>query len=87
MAAWDIQVILDADSNDVGTVIATWTETAPTIGTFVYSSRAKKDLAGANAFIASAIAARNFWQTKKAANETAAATLKTMINTADPKAV
>ena len=84
MATWNIQVILDADSNDVGTVIATWTETA---GTFVYSSRAKKDAGGVNDFIAKAIAERDFWQTKKAANETAAATLKTMINTADPKAV
>ena len=84
MAAWEIQVILDPDSNDVGTVIATWTETA---GTFVYSSRAKKDLAGANAFIAAAIAARDFWQTKSTANTAASATLRTMIIAADPKAV
>lgn len=84
MAAWEIQVILDPDSNDVGTVIATWTETA---GTFVYSSRAKKDAGGANAFVAAAIAARDFWQSKRTANETGAAALKTKIMAADPKAV
>jgi len=84
MAAWDIQVILDQDSNDVGTVIATWTETA---GTFVYSSRVKKDAGGVNDFIAKAIAARDFWQTKASANTVASAALKTKIMAADPKAV
>ena len=84
---WEIQVNLDADSNDVGTVTATWTETLPAVGTFVYSSRAKKDAGGANAFVAVAIAARDFWQSKKAANEAGAAALKTKINNDDPKAV
>lgn len=84
MAAWEIQVTLDNDSNDVGTITATWTETA---GVFIYSSRAKKDAGGANAFVAAAIAARDFWQSKRSANDAAATALKTKIMTTDPKAV
>jgi len=84
---WTISVQLDADSNDVGTITATWTEGAGEAAkTFVYSARAKKDAGGVNAFIAAVIAARNFWQAKSAANLTGAAALLIKINAADPQA-
>jgi hypothetical protein len=84
---WTISVQLDADSNDVGTITATWTEktgTPPAV--FTYSARARKDSGGVNTFVAAAIAARNFWQAKNAANFTGAAALLTKINAADPQA-
>ena len=84
---WTTTVSLDAWSNDVGTISATWTEkegTPPAV--FTYSSRAKRDAAGLNAFVAVAITARDAWQAKTAANIAAAAALAAKFNAVDPQA-
>jgi len=83
--AWQISVQLDQDSNDVGTIYAIWIEGTPPVS-FIYSARAKKDVGGANAFVAAAIAARNAWQAKNTANAAGAAALLTKINATDPQA-
>ena len=77
---WTIKVKYDADSNDVGTVTASWTEGEEL---FTYPARCK---ANVDAFIANAITARNTWQTKEAANESGAAFVLNKINAADPQA-
>jgi len=81
---WEISVNYDADQADVGSVTGTWTD--PVYGIFTYSQRIKANLAGANAFIAAAILARNTWQVKQQANIAGAAFVLGKINTADPRA-
>ena len=82
---WQISVNLDADQDDVGTVSGAWTDPNPDLGIFTFSKRVKANAAGANAFIAEAIAARNAWQVKQQANITGAAWVLDKINAADQK--
>ena len=83
---WEITVQYDADQDDVGTVSGTWTDPNPALGVFTYSKRIKASVAGADAFVAEVIAARNAWQVKQQANITGAAFVLGKINLADPKA-
>jgi len=83
---WQITIQYDTDQADVGTISGTWTDPNPTYGVFTHSKRIKANAAGANAFIAEAIAARNIWQIKQQANINGAAFVLNKINLADPKA-
>ena len=84
--SWKITVQFDPNQNDVGSVSATWTDPNEALGVFSYSKRIKGTLAGVNAFVAEAVAARDIWQTKQQANIAGAAFVLNKINTADPKA-
>lgn len=77
---WTTQAQFDADSADVGVASATWTEA---VGVFTFTQRIRANNAGANAFVAAAIAARNAWQAKNAANASGAATLLSKLIAAD----
>ena len=81
--SWQIQVSLDADSADVGTVTATWTEKTGEI--FTYSVRSNRS--DADNQIARAIIARDEWQKKNTLNAQSAADLLTAMNAADPQGV
>lgn len=81
--SWEITVQFDLDQEDVGSVAATWTD--PVLGVFTYSKRVKANAAGANAFIAEVIAARDIWQVKQQANITGATWVLNKINTVDPQ--
>ena len=83
--SWKITVQFDPDQNDVGSVSATWTDPNPALPAFTHSKRVKGTLAGVNAFVAEAVAARDAWQTKQQANITGAAFVLNKINAADPK--
>ena len=80
---WTIQIQYDADQDDVGSISATWPD--PMYGDFTFSQRIKSNQAGANAFIAEAIIARNAWQTKQAASVTGVTWVLGQINAADPQ--
>jgi hypothetical protein len=85
---WTADTKLDEGSNDVGLATMTWTEpTGNPPAMFPFSRRIRANAAGANAFVAAAIAARDAWQIKEAANAAGAAILLAKINAADPKAV
>ena len=83
--SWTLTVGLDADKSDVGTVSATWTD--PEYGDYTFSARGKLDSAGANAFVAAAIAKRNAWQTRKANEASLAATGLSLLNSTDPQVI
>ena len=80
---WEITVNYDKDQDNVGTVNATWTD--PNFGVFNYSKRIKATAAGANAYVDQAIAERDEWQTKQAANIAGQAIVKNKIDSADPQ--
>jgi len=80
---WTINLKLDNDSNDVGSVTATWTE--PTGEVFSFPRRLKNDTANINAFGVEVVAARDAWQVKEAANISGAAFLLNKLNLYDPK--
>ena len=80
---WEIQIKYDADQDDVGGISATWTDA--TYGEFTHSNRIKANQAGANIFIAEAIAARNIWQTKQADAATDVGWVLSQINIDDPQ--
>lgn len=80
---WEITVQYDADQDDVGSVNGTWTD--PALGVFTFSNRVKATADGVNAFAADAIAARDVWQVKQAANISGAAFVLDKINIADPQ--
>lgn len=80
---WTIKIRYDADQDDVGSISATWTEQEDV--DFTYSDRIKSNQAGANAFIAEAIAARDVWQDKQLENVNKAAWVLGQINTVDPQ--
>lgn len=78
---WTTQAQFDPDQADVGLATATWTELAGDV--FMFSLRIKATAAGANAFVAAAIAARNAWRVKNAANAAGATTLLNKLIAAD----
>jgi len=80
---WDIKLKLDADSSDVGTVSATWTE--PTGEVFSFSQRIKNNTASINSFGVDVVKARDAWQAKEEANISGAAFLLNKLNLYDPK--
>ena len=80
---WNIKLKLDNDSNDVGSVTATWTE--PTGEVFSHSARLKNSTANINAFGVDVVKARDAWQAKEAANISGAAFLLNKLNLYDPK--
>jgi len=82
--SWKIEVQLDSDQADVGTITATWTD--PILGEFSFSKRVKANAAGATAFVSAAVAARDVWQVKQQAGLDGASWILGKINTADPKA-
>ena len=65
---WTATVQLDADKSNVGHVMATFTDLDES--TFRHSGRSAVTLAGRDAFVAEAIAARDAWRVKKAAEAT-----------------
>ena len=54
---WKIDVRLDKDQNNVGTVVGTWNDL--TYGMFTYTKRVKTDTGGASGYMTDAIAARD----------------------------
>ena len=83
---WTIKLKLDADSNDVGSITATWTEPGGEVFTFS-QNRIKNSTAEINAFGVAAVAERDAWQAKEALNLSGAAFLLDKLNTYDPKVV
>ena len=81
---WAIKLKLDADSNDVGSVSATWTEGGEV---FSYSTRIKNSTAQINAFGVAVVEARNAWQAKEVDNISKADILLDKLNTYDPQVV
>lgn len=81
---WTITVKYDEDSDQVGSVSATWTEGE---ATFAHSARIRATVAGVDAFVADAVAKRNQWQSKEADNISGAAFVLDKINTADEQVV
>jgi hypothetical protein len=84
--SWAISVQFDQDQADVGSVTGTWTDPLPALGVFTFSMRVKATLAGLNAFVAAAIAARDQWQAKQQANIDKVPIVLAALNAADPKA-
>lgn len=75
---WVITVAIDPDKNispAVGTATAVFTDTDATV--FTFSQRATLTAANATAFRTAAVAARNAWQSLKAAETTAESSLVT----------
>ena len=85
--SWEITVTIDKDKSEVGSVSATWTDPDTTLGVFTHSKRTQANVAGADAFIAEAILARDAWQVYRASNNTKSTWVLGRINTADPKVV
>jgi len=81
LMAWKIDVRLDKDQNNVGTVVGTWNDL--TYGMFTYTKRVKTDTGGASGYMTEAIAARDAWQLKQVDNTTKAAYLLNLMNTND----
>ena len=72
--AWAFSVVFDDDKPSVGTVTATFTDTDLTV--FAFSERLQATAGVVTSFRTAAIAARNIWQTQKAAEATAVTSLK-----------
>ena len=80
---WEINVRLPKESNQVGSISATWTD--ETLGVFPYSRPCRATQDAADAFIAEVIAARDEWKADHAANSAKSAWVLGRINTADPE--
>ncbi len=83
--SWEINVTLAKEINQVGSILATWTD--PSLGVFPYSRNCRANLASADAFISEAIMARDAWQTYQAENNTKAVWVLDRLNTADPEVI
>lgn len=83
--SWDVTVSLDNDKANVGRATATWTDPNTDYGTFTHSARVEVSVAGRDAFIADAIAARDAWQTRRQDEIDKAQNVLTNINSTDPK--
>ena len=78
--SWNITIGNDPDTTGEKTITGVWTETDGTA--FTFSERS-----GEGSFIAHAVAARDAWREKTAADNAASDALLAALNTADPEVI
>ena len=72
--AWAFVVQFDDDKLNVGSLTGTFTDTDSTV--FTFSERLQATAAALSGYVTAAIAARNAWQSKKAADAAALTSVK-----------